>query len=127
LAEAEIIQQSEFELKSDKTSYKGNDYELILDTKNVTDPDFGFDVVKELNLSIVSEQLGQKLIINQKEGEYSRVIGAIIPGFLLCPFDDRIIVICKKERIGYEGPPNVVYFELIGSDMTRGFKKGKES
>ena len=127
LAEAEIVQQTGFDLKSTKTSYKGNDYEIILDSKNITDPDYGIDMVKECNISIVSEQLGKKLVINQKEDEYSRVIGAIVPGFLMCPFDDRIVVILRKERIGYEGPPNVVYFELVGSDLIRGFKKDKNS
>jgi hypothetical protein len=127
LTEAEINQQEKFELKSTKTSYKGNDYELILDASTITDPDFGMDMIKETNLSIVSKELGRKSIAKQKEEEYSRVIGAIIPGFILCPFDDRVVVILRKERIGYEGPPNVVYFELFGSDLMRGFKKQNDS
>lgn len=127
LTEAEIIQQTNFELKSTKTSYKGNDYEFVLDVKNEIDQDFGFEVVKEIDLKIISTQLGQKSLIKQKEEDYPRVIGAIIPGYLMCPFDDRIVVIYKKDRIGYEGPPNVVYFRLIGSDLIRGFKKDKDS
>jgi hypothetical protein len=125
LAEAEIIQLSKFELKPTKIAYKGNDYEIVLETKNVADLDYGIDMVKEIQMNIVSEQLGKKSIINKKETEM--VIGAIVPGFLMCPFDDRIVVICKKDRIGYEGPPNVVYFELIGSDLVRGFKKESDS
>jgi hypothetical protein len=127
LGDAQIIQLEKFELKPTKISYKGNDYELILDASNVTDPNYGLDVVKETNLSIVSKELGTKSIAKQKEDESSRVIGAIIPGFILCPFDDRIVVILRKERIGYEGPPNVVYFDLFGSDLTRAFKKQNDS
>lgn len=127
LALNEIVQQKSFELLPTKTSYKDNDFELVLEAKNVSDPDFGFDVIKEIDIRILSAQLGRKLVVNQKEDEYSSVIGAIIPGFLLSPFDDRIVVICKKDRIGYEGPPNVVYFELFGSDLARGFKKENKS
>jgi hypothetical protein len=127
LTESEILQQQKMELKPAKTTYKGNDYELVLDKKNITDPDFGFEVVKESNITLVSDELGRKLVANIKEDAYSRVIGAILPGYLLSPFDDRIVVVFRKERVGYEGPPNVVYFELLGSDLTRGFKKSKES
>jgi len=127
LSEAEIIQQNNFELKSSKTSYKGNDYELILDAKNMNDPDYGIEVIKETSLSITSKELGNKLVANQKEDSFSKVIGAYIPGFILCPFDDRVVVIVRKERIGYEGPPNIVYFELFGSDLMRGFKKESDS
>ncbi len=50
------------------------------------------------------------------------VVGAFVPGYLLSKNNGRVIVICQLERWGYEGPPNVVYFELIGSDLLRGFK-----
>jgi hypothetical protein len=127
LRQSEIIQLKGFTLKSGKTSYKGNDYELVLDSKTQTDKDFGFDVIKEVQIRIVSPELGEKQIYNQKSGDYSLILGAYIPGYLLSPFDDRVVVIYQKERAGYEGPPNVVFFDLIGSDLIRGFKKEKES
>jgi len=127
LRESEIIQQKTFALKTGKTSYKGNDYEYVLDSKTATDPDFGFDVIKEVTINIESPELGKKQIYHQKNEEYSLVLGAYVPGYILSPFDDRVVVIYQKERNGYEGPPNVVFFELIGSDLIRGFKKEKDS
>ena len=127
LSESEIIQLKAFVLKSGKTSYKGNDYEVILDSKNEADPDFGFDVIKEVQIHFVSPELGEKKIYNQKNEDYSLILGAYIPGYLLSPFDDRVVVIYQKERVGYEGPPNVVFFDLIGTDLIRGFKKEKDS
>ncbi len=117
----EIKQKSEFELKKGKTSFKGNEYQLVLDTKTESEPDFGFDVIKEMKVSITSVEIGTKEIYNHKE-DFSMIVGAFIPGYLLSEENGRIIVICQKERVGYEGPPNVVYFDLIGSDLTRGFK-----
>ncbi len=127
LSESEIIQLKSFTLKSGKTSYKGNDYEIKLDALKETDPDFGFDVIKQVEIRLVSNELGEKEVYNQKSIDYSLILGAYVPGYLLSPFDDRIVVIYQKERVGYEGPPNVVFFDLIGSDLIRGFKKDKDS
>jgi len=127
LGESEVIQLNSFALKSGKTSYKGNDYEIKLDASKETDPDFGFDVIKKVEIRLVSKELGEKEVYNQKSIDYSLILGAYVPGYLLSPFDDRIVVIYQKERVGYEGPPNVVFFDLIGSDLIRGFKKDKDS
>lgn len=123
----EIVGEKNYELKNGKTSYKGNEYQIVLETKTETEPDFGFDVVKEMKILIKSPEIGTKEIFNHKEKDYSMVVGAYIPGYLLSPFDGRIVVICQMERWGYEGPPNVVFFELIGSDLLRGFKVEDDS
>lgn len=123
LNKAEIAQTKNFELKQPKSSYKGNDYETVLETKTETDADFGFEVVREVQIKFISPELGEKTFYNQKTDPLSYVVSAYTPGYLLSPYDDRVVVICTKERPGYEGPPNVVYFELIGSDLIRGFKK----
>jgi len=118
----EVSQETEFELKKGETTFKGNEYQIVLDTKTETEPDFGFDVVKELKISITSTEIGIKEIFNHKGKDFSMVVGAFVPGYLLSKNNGRVIVICQLERWGYEGPPNVVYFELIGSDLLRGFK-----
>lgn len=118
----EIVQEDKFELKKGKTTFKGNEYQIILDTKTETEPDFGFDVIKELKVSIASVEIGTKEIYNHIENDFSMVVGAFVPGYLLSPSNGRVVVICQMERWGYEGPPNVVFFELIGSDLIRGFK-----
>jgi hypothetical protein len=127
LRSSQIMQMKDFTLLEGKTSYKSSEYEILLDAKTENDPDFGFDVIKEVEIIITSKELGEKKILNQKNTDYSLVLGAYIQGYLLSPFDDRIVVVYQKERAGYEGPPNVVFFDLIGTDLTRGFKKGKES
>lgn len=127
LRSSQIMQMKDFALLDGKTTHKSNEYEILLDAKTENDPDFGFDVIKEVEVKLVSKELGEKLIFNQKNTDYSLVLGAFIPGYLLSPFDDRIVVVYQKERAGYEGPPNVVFFDLIGTDLVRGFKKGKES
>ncbi len=123
----EITQLANFELKKGKTTFKGNEYQITLDTKTMTQPDFGFDVIKELKISIESPEIGTKEIYAHKEDEFSMLVGAFVPGYLLSPSSERIAVVCQMERWGYEGPPNVVFFELIGSDLLRGFSANSGS
>jgi len=123
----EVVQEDNFELQKGKTTFKGNEYQIVLDTKTETEPDFGFNVIKELKVSFTSVELGTKEIFKHKENDFSMVVGAFVPGYLLSPYDGRVVVICQMERWGYEGPPNVVFFELIGSDLLRGFKANNDS
>ncbi|NJO88632.1 MAG: hypothetical protein HC831_06435 [Chloroflexia bacterium] len=126
LNEAEIIPTKDFKLEPTSASYKGNDYEIIMETASEVDPDYGVDMIKEIEINLQSTELGVKQIYNQKTDGRDYILSAYIPGFLLSQHDDRIVVICQKERIGAGGPPNIVFFELIGSDLIRGFKKREE-
>jgi len=127
LNEAEITQTKNFKLESTNTSYKGNDYELIMETSAEVDADYGVDLVKEITISLQSPELGVKEFYKQKIDNRDYILSAYVPGFLMSPHDDRIIVICQKERIAAGGPPNIVFFEIVGSDLIRGFKKGSDS
>ncbi|MCF6241845.1 MAG: hypothetical protein L3J74_10940 [Bacteroidales bacterium] len=122
LNEYQIEQEDNIELKKGKTSFKGNEYQIVLDTKTETDPDFGFDMIKEIKITINSPELGTKEIYQSKTDEYSMYIGAFVPGYILSPYNGRIVVLCQLEQAGYEGPPNIVFFQLIGSDLLLGFK-----
>lgn len=127
LNEAEITQTKDFKLEPTSTSYKGNDYEIIMETSTEVDPDYGVDMIKEIEINLQSPELGTKMIFNQKVDGRDYILSAYVPGFLLSKHDDRIIVLCQQERIAAGGPPNMVFFELIGSDLIRGFKKNDNS
>ncbi len=123
LNEAEITQTKDFKMEPTTTSYKGNDYEIVMETSTEVDPDYGVDLIKEIEINLQSGELGVKQILSEKTDSRDYILSAYIPGFLLSQHDDRIVVICQKERIGAGGPPNIVFFEIIGSDLIRGFKK----
>ncbi len=127
LSEAEISQTKDFKLESTTMSYKGNDYEVVMETSTDIDPDYGVDLIKEVEINLQSKELGVKQIYNEKTDGRDYILSAYIPGFLLSQHDDRIVIICQKERIGAGGPPNIVFFEIIGSDLIRGFKKESDS
>lgn len=123
LNEYKIIQFSDFKLQPTSITYKGNDFELLMDSKMETDADYGVDVVKGIKLSMKSPQLGTKVFFEQRIDLRDYILSAFISGILISPYNDRIVVICQKERMGATGPPNVVYFEIIGSNLSTGFTK----
>lgn len=127
LSEAGISQTKDIKLESTNTSYKGNDYELIMETSTEVDPDYGVDLIRGIEVSLQSPELGLKMFHSQKVDSQDYILSAYVPGFLMSPHDDRIVVICQKERIGAGGPPNIVFFEIIGTDLIRGFKKEGDS
>ena len=127
LNEFRISQENNITLKTGKTSFKGNEYQIVLNTKTEQDPDFGFEIIKEIKITINSPELGTKQIYQSKADEYSMNIGAYIPGYIQSPYNGKIVVICQLERPGYEGPPNIVFFNLIGSDLLLGFKPNTNS
>ena len=127
LNEAEISQTKTFKLEQTNNSYKGNDYEVVMETATEVDPDYGVDLIKEIQINLQSPELGIKQVFNQKIDSRDYILSAYVPGYIMSAHDDRIIIICQKERIGAGGPPNIVFFEIIGTDLIRGFKKESSS
>lgn len=117
-----IIQQRNIKLHDAYFNYKEKDYVVWLETDLVKDADFGIDLVGGSTLYIKSPQMGKKEIINRKY-EASMILTQQIAGCLISPYEDRIAVIVRNERIGYEGPPNIIEFEVFGTNLTTSFIK----
>ena len=103
-------------------SHSGNDFVVRLETKTQKDPDLNIDLVSKSDIFIKSPQLGEKHIISI-DYEFSMYLGQQLAGCIISPFEDRVVIVLKNERWGYEGPPNVVEFEIYGTNLTTGFVK----
>jgi len=122
-----IIQQTDFAINKPSFSYKSKDYALKLETKLETDEfGFGFEVIKEVKVLVDSKQMGLKQILSQKL-KSSMVISASATGSIISPFEEKMVVITYLERVGYEGPPNVIQFLITGCNLSEGFKKNANS
>ncbi len=117
-----IIQKKNMEIGNVFFNYKGKEFNIKLDTKTEVDRDYGFDVIVGTKISLQSPQLGSKKVYEYKEKDYSMILSQLIAGYLMSPYEDRILIILKNERWGWEGIPSVVYFSLTGSNLTTGFK-----
>jgi hypothetical protein len=120
-----IIQQRSFDLMDTYFTYDKKDYIVRLETEKIKDPDMGINIISKSKLFIKSPQLGEKQIA-EKNYETSMILGQQISGCLLSPYEDRVAIIVKSERWGYEGPPNVVEFEVFGANLSTGFKQSNE-
>ena len=63
-----------------------------------------------------------KLIKTVKEDKALNILASQIAGVVQSPYEDKIVVVYKRERRGYEGPPNVSLFTLVGCDLKKTFK-----
>ncbi|MBQ9214205.1 MAG: hypothetical protein IJ150_09750 [Bacteroidales bacterium] len=123
LNEYKIIQQKNIKLIPNEFSHKDKKFKVTIENKMETNEDFGFEVVKSTNIFIKSPELGTKKIHSYTENEYNLCVGKMVQGVLISPFEDRVAVLVKTERCGYEGPPNVIEEFLVGADLERSFKK----
>lgn len=122
LEEYQIVPTETFELGETKFNYSNKEYKIKIFNETQQNPHFGFDVIISTKVELTSPQLGSKTIYEYKEEDYSMLLGQIVSGYILSPFEDRIAVILKNERWGYEGPPNTIYFTIIGSNLTESFQ-----
>jgi len=117
------IIQNEFKLEKPNFKHNDVDYNVILESETAVNEDYGFDVMIGAKIFLKSKQLGSKQVYDYKEKDYSLTLAQIIAGVLISPHEDRIVVILKKERSGYEGPPNVIFYTITGGNLTESFKK----
>ncbi len=116
-----IVQVRNIKLLEPYFTHDKKDFIARLETKTEKDPDINVDLVSGCKIFIKSQKNGEKLIA-EKKYEASMILGQNIAGCLISPFEDRVIVILKNERWGYEGPPNVVEYEIFGANLSTGFK-----
>lgn len=121
LNEHGIIQHRNIELSDSYFVYDNKDYMVHLEMEKSDKNSMGIETVNESKIYIKSPDLGEKLI-DEKIYEQSMILGQKVVGCLISPYEDRVAIIVKSERWGYEGPPNVVEFEIFGTNLTTGFK-----
>ncbi len=118
-----IIQQKNFDLKPTYFSFKGKDYILDLQTNYKRYEGFGIDVLDFYRVIIKSPQLGEKIVGEERFEEYNVILNCTLKGAFISPYEPRIAVLLSFERRGYEGPPNVIEFNLLGTNLETSFKK----
>lgn len=123
LNEHKIIPDKDIKLLGTEFSTEDGKFKITIENTMETDPDFGFEVVKNTNIYIKSPELGTKRIYSYTEKDYNLCLGRIVQGVIKSPYEKRIAVLVKEEFRGYEGPPNVVKEFLVGADLERNFKK----
>lgn len=117
-----IIQKRDIKLIPEYFVYNDKDYLISLETIKDSINDANVQVVKANKVIITCKQMGKKIVAEDKF-EDSFILGQQIAGCFLSPYEDRIAILVRSERWGYEGPPNIIEYKLYGTNLTTGFQK----
>jgi hypothetical protein len=101
--------------------FDGQRYQFKNGDKMVPSDYTGDEVVGEHELLAIAPGLGQKSLGKQTFGKYDMVQQTHALGLFKSPFEDRVAVLDGAEYRGYEGPPNVLRFKLMGCKLKDGF------
>ncbi len=116
-----IVQMKEPQLLSPYFNYQGDDYTVELRTDFRKLPGYGFEGVGHTRVILRSPQKGVKIVYDKQLSRKSIIINQTVAGVILSPLNDKIAIILQQERPGYEGPPNVVTFQIIGTNLSTGW------
>ncbi len=116
-----IIQERNMKMEDAYFTSKNKDFILRIETEKNDGNDMGIETVSKSRIYLKSPKLGEKLVA-EKNYDASMILGQQIVGCFISPYEDRIAIVVKSERWGYEGPPNIVEFEIFGSNLLTGFQ-----
>ncbi len=118
-----IASDNLFSLQTDEPHYHNDTLKLTSKTEKEYYKDWGIQFVKSSTLYLSSKQKGQKTI-DTKSYKDSHLLEREILGFLnIEKGNKRIAVIVANLYRGWEGPPHVLGYEMIGASLSIGFKK----
>lgn len=88
-------------------------------------PDFGnVAMVNEYQVIVQSAQRGSKTVHREKYDKISGIMDVDVIGYLRGSDEERVALLVAGVKRGWEGPPHVTWFKVIGTNLIRGFKKG---
>jgi hypothetical protein len=114
-----IHQQQDFQISQFPFSDGQDKYQLILDTKYKEDEyGYGFKVAGKCN-AILKKSDGKQREVFSKDYQNNMILNVSLVGFFKNPTGKEIAAIIKTTRMGYEGPPHVVAFQLVYADLSK--------
>ncbi len=124
LKKYKIIPELDYKIQPLIFTTKGNNFKISLEKEEKTNLEFNINVVSSAQVIIESPELGVKTFTHKIENDDFWVADIKISGYIKSPHHDDIIgIIYSLERMGFEGPPNDIYFHVIGCDLSAGFSK----
>lgn len=117
------IERSAFELRRFPAllGRQGGDvYEFVLARQYEVEPNFGYQGLKELTVTIIRNGVKSKRVLEQTWEQWYP-LAAGVAGYLESPTKDRIAILLVTIERGWEGAPHVRRLRLIGSRVGDNF------
>lgn len=87
-------------------------------------PDFGnLAMVSEYQVEVASSLRGSKTVHKEKLKSPLSVLDLDVIGYMRSDDPERVALLVGGVKRGWEGPPHVTWFKVIGANMKRGFKQ----
>lgn len=100
-----------------------NECSFIIRNNSFYEDAFGQNVIASTSVTMLINGIEKKKIFKHKyalevDGKlFSGTLSNKIIGYIKNPFENRIALFLLNEQRGYEGPPNIMNFNLIGCDL----------
>lgn len=122
LREHRIIPQRRFALLLFPASHMGDRLDADLKTTETrANQDYG--IIKGAVLQLASQRKGRKTVFEQTYGtDEALPLDMKVLGYFKSPFEPRIAVVLIYVWRGYEGPPHVTHFQIVGASLDSGFR-----
>jgi hypothetical protein len=121
LSEYSIVQDGGFKLAPESFEYSQQKYSIKYKTRMEKDSDFMLDLVKQYKINLVRGST-TKIVCDEQIPKNDAILNLIVSGVVTSPYENRIAIVVQEERRGFEGPPNILNFRLIGSNLEKGFE-----
>lgn len=119
-----IVQQSDYGVRDCDMFRCGKGiYSLDMKTeRRETDWNY-FNAVTDATVSLHHANGKSKQVYEMHEKDYAATLECKLGGYLKYPHGRRLAVLMVRELRGWEGPPNVLTFDVIGAGVGAYFKK----
>lgn len=107
---------------SHKLHYNRDSYTLSSKRAKKYSSDFASNFLTSSKIYIKSAKKGSKIINKQYYKHPSYILERKPIGFLKLGSNKRVAVLVGKVLRGWEGPPNVISYEIVGANLEVGFK-----
>ena len=98
-------------------------YEIQLEAESTDSDEMMGPSITSARLTVSSPELGQKEVYGFSMEGYSGILSVDIAGHLMSPQGNRIAIVYTEVHRGWEGPPHVLTYRLVGAHLTSGFRR----
>lgn len=118
-----IVESEQTDLMAGPIPYEEDRLSYEVQKKLKGQPDFGNTaMVTEYEVIVKSASRGSKVVHKETYQKPISVLDVDVIGYLKGADPERVALLVSGVQRGWEGPPHVTWFKVIGTNLRRGFK-----
>lgn len=119
-----IVPEQEGVLYSGPINFGNDQLQYLVEKKLKAQPDFGnLAMVADYRIEVISAARGKKTVHKEVYKTPLSVMDVAVMGYLRGDDPERVALLVGGVQRGWEGPPHVTWFKVVGTNLKVGFKK----